>query len=105
MVGGDPGAAASFFSAAAQFLTPDGTEVSGRPAIAQLLGQLTSSDQLLEIRTGRTVLGAGVALCTQYWVRRSRHDRGERFEAASTARLVLAQEELRWQIVIAAPWG
>jgi ketosteroid isomerase-like protein len=106
LLGGDASAAAAYFSPSAQLLTPDGTALSGRDSIAELLRQLTSaSDQLLEIKTGRTLHVDRVALCTQYWARRSRRGGAGSFETASTARLVLAQSERRWQILIAAPWG
>jgi ketosteroid isomerase-like protein len=106
LLGGDARAAASYFAPSAQLLTPDGTALSGRDSIAELLGQLTSaSNQLLEIKTGRTLHVDQVALCTQYWALRSRRGAAVAFKTASTARLVLAQAERRWQILIAAPWG
>jgi hypothetical protein len=93
-------------SPTAALLTPEGTELSGPGSITELQARLTSSsDQQLEIKIGRTVLADRVVLCTQYWARRSRKGGAVSFGTASTARLVLAQEERRWQIVIAAPWG
>jgi ketosteroid isomerase-like protein len=106
LTGGDAEAAASYFSPVALFLTPDGTEVNGRRAIGGLLAQLTSSEQRLEIRRGRTVVNSPVALATQYWIRRSRRLDKERFEASSAARLVLTRSSAGiWEIVIASPWG
>lgn len=105
LLGGEVERAAAFFSPAAHFLTPDGTEVGGRTAIGEILEQLTSSEHELQIRTGRTLLADSVALCTQYWSRHSLAASKEGFEVASTARLVLAREEHRWQILIASPWG
>lgn len=105
LLAGDTTAAASCFSPLARFLTPDGTEVSGQSPIEQLLGQLVASDQRLEIRTGRIVRAGSVALCHQFWTRSSRITAVEGFKSATTARLVLAQHEEYWQIVIAAPWG
>lgn len=106
LLGGDVAAATAYFGAEARFLSADGTELNSRRSIAALLGQLTStSDQLLEIRSGRTVVADRVALCTQYWTRSATSPDAERFQVASTARLVLAREERRWQILIVAPWG
>lgn len=105
LVGGDTEVAASCFAPLGRFLTPDGTEVSGQSPIGQLLGQLVSADQRLEIRTGRIVRAGSVALCNQFWTRSSRAAAVERFESATTARLVLERGEEHWQIVIAAPWG
>lgn len=105
LLAGDAVAAAAYFSPAARFLTPDGTEVSGRSSIGELLGQLVSSNQVLEIRTGRLLQADSVALCTQYWTRLSRDTRMEPFELASTAKLVLQRAKRDWQILIAAPWG
>ncbi|MBA3866366.1 MAG: DUF4440 domain-containing protein [Solirubrobacterales bacterium] len=105
LLAGDAVAAAAYFSPLARFLTPDGTEVSGRSSIAELLEQLVSSNQVLEVRTGRTLRADSVALCTQYWTRLSRDTRVAPFELASTAKLVLQRGERDWQILIAAPWG
>jgi ketosteroid isomerase-like protein len=105
LLGGDAATAASYFSPAAQLVTPDGTELTGRASIGELLAQLTSPDQQLEIRMGRTLRADSVALCTQYWRRCAKYSPAESFEAVSTARLVLARAERRWQILIAAPWG
>jgi ketosteroid isomerase-like protein len=102
---GDPGAAADHFAADAQLLTPDGTQVTGRASILGVLGQLTAAEQKLEIKIGRTVSSGTVALCTQYWTRRSRTPSPQRFEANHVAKLVLALGSDGWQIVIASPWG
>jgi len=102
---GNVEAASSYFSPLARLLTPDGTEVCGYPAIGDLLAQLVTPDQRLEIRTGRIVRAGSVALCNQFWTRGSRSTAGEGFESTSTARLVLEREHESWQIVIAAPWG
>lgn len=105
LLGGDATAAAAYFSTTAKLLTPDGTELSGRDAIAELLTQLIAPDQQLQILAGRTTATDTVALCTQYWTRTSRSLPSEGFESHSTARLMLTRTEQRWQIVIAAPWG
>jgi ketosteroid isomerase-like protein len=104
LLGGDASAAANHFASDAQLLTPDGTQIGGRPSIYRLLGQLTDSEPELEIKAGRTVVAGDIALCTQYWKRSSRIAAGEPYEAAHVARLVLARREERWQIVIASPW-
>jgi uncharacterized protein (TIGR02246 family) len=104
MLAGDHDAAASYFAPDALILTPDGTEVRGRAAIGRLLGQLTSAGPQLEIRTGRTAVAAEVALCTQFWRRLAGGGGAGRFEAQTTARLVLVQSGGRWQIAIAMPW-
>jgi ketosteroid isomerase-like protein len=105
LLDGDADAAATYFSPLARMATPDGTEVSGRAAIGQLLGQLVTPDQRLEIRTGRLLRADSVALCNQSWKRSSRAVAVEGFESASTARLVLQRCDGAWQILIAAPWG
>jgi ketosteroid isomerase-like protein len=105
LVGGDARGAASFFSPLSRFLTPDGTDVTGRTSITELLAQLIAPGHRLEIRTGRILRADSVALCTQYWKRTSRGTQVERFESASTARLVLHRTEARWEIAIASPWG
>jgi ketosteroid isomerase-like protein len=105
LVGGDAETATSYFSPLARLLTPDGTEVSGRSPIGQLLNQLVTPDQRLEIRTGRILRAGSVALCNQFWTRSSRAAAGEGFESATTARLVLQRDREDWQIMIAAPWG
>jgi ketosteroid isomerase-like protein len=98
----DPRAAVAHLCADARLVTPDGTEVCGREAIAAILSQLTSSDRALEIRAGRTVACEGLALCTQHW-RWGEVDAEER--PASAARLVLARRGGAWRIAIACPWG
>ena len=105
LLDGDTELAASCFSPLARLLTPDGTEISGRSAIGQLLGQMVTPDQRLQIRTGRILRADSVALCNQFWTRSSRAVAVEGFERTSTARLVLQRCEEHWQIMIAAPWG
>lgn len=105
LLGGDASAASAYFAPGARLLTPDGTAVSGRPAITGVLAQLTSSNQKLEIKIGRTLQTEAVALATQYWKRTSNATKVEPFERLTTATLVLRREGERWQILIAAPWG
>jgi hypothetical protein len=106
MLDRDPRAAAACFSANARILTADGTEVSGRESVLAVLRQITSSEQGLEIRIGRSVVAVGVASCSQFWRRSSPGGGagGGRYESATAARLVLARSGVRWEIVIAAPW-
>jgi ketosteroid isomerase-like protein len=104
LIAGDAAAAAVLFSNEGICLSRDGTEVRGRGAIGALLAQLTSSEHRLQVRLGRTVLGGGVALSTQFWTRRSKSRGREGFEAQSTARLVLGVDGGRWRILIASPW-
>jgi ketosteroid isomerase-like protein len=104
MLAGDHRGAAECFSAAARILTADGTEVRGRAAIEALLRQLTTSEQELEIRIGRSVVAEGVASCTQFWRRGGSGSTGGGHEEATVARLVLARTGSGWQIVIAIPW-
>jgi hypothetical protein len=56
-----------------------------------VLAQLTAAEAKLEIRTGRTVSSGAVALCTQYWTRRSRDLSRERFGDSRSAKLVLVR--------------
>lgn len=105
LLGGDPTAAAAYFAEAGQILTPDGTQVSGRRPILAVLGQLTSGEPQLEIRSGRTVVADGVALSTQFWTRSTRTPPSEVFEANSVARFVLVRKAQAWEIAIAAPWS
>ncbi len=132
LLAGDATSAASHFSTIGHCLTPDGTAIFGRPAIAALLAQLTASDHRLEIHAGRTIVADSVAallaqidtidrrlerharhltvaeelaLCTQYWTRSSAPASPERFRVRTTARFLLVREERTWQIAIASPWG
>jgi uncharacterized protein (TIGR02246 family) len=105
LLGGDPAAAADYFTSDGQLLTPDGTQVAGRASILGVLSQLTAAEPRLEIKAGRTVSSGAVALCTQYWKRSSRDLSRERFEVDHVAKLVLVREADCWQIVIASPWG
>jgi ketosteroid isomerase-like protein len=98
----DPRAAASCLAADARILSADGTELAGREQAFELLHQITTSAQVLEIRVGRCVVAGGVALCTQYWRRRTPGPGGH--DASTIARLVLARSGGSWQIVIASPW-
>jgi hypothetical protein len=94
-----PRVAAGYFSRSGAILTPDGTVMVGRGAITEVLGQLTASEQVLEIHVGRVVVNEDVALAIQYWRRRSRgHD------SSTVARMVLTRSGARWEIVIANPW-
>lgn len=132
LLGGDATAATSYFSATGHCLTPDGTEISGRRAIGELLAQLTASDHCLEIHAGRTLVADSIAdllaqlsaidrrlelharrltvaeelaICTQYWTRSSGPASPESYRVTTTARLLLVREERAWQIAIASPWG
>jgi uncharacterized protein (TIGR02246 family) len=105
MLNRDPRSAADCFSPGASMLTADGTEVSGREAVEAVLRQMTSSEQGLEIRVGRTVVAGTVALCTQFWRRGGRSPVAGGYQDAMAARLVLARSDARWEIVIAAPWS
>ena len=96
----DPAGAAGHLSPGACILTADGTEVLGRAAVREVLAQITSSGQELEILLGRTVVCGDLALAVQYWRRRS-----SGFDESTAARLVLAREGGRWAIAIASPWG
>jgi ketosteroid isomerase-like protein len=102
---GDAAAAVGCFSPQGRLLTPDGTEVAGRAAVSSVLAQLVGSEVRLEIRHGRTISSAGIALATQFWKRSAPQDGAERFEQASRATLVLGQEPTGWTIMIASPWG
>jgi ketosteroid isomerase-like protein len=105
MLNRDPRSAAGCFSPGASILTADGTAVSGREAVEAVLRQITSSEQGLEIRIGRTVVAEGVASCTQFWRRGGRGAGNGGYEDATAARLVLARSGGgSWKIVIASPW-
>jgi ketosteroid isomerase-like protein len=97
----DPQAAAAALAHDACLITPGGTEVVGREQIGAVLSQLTASSQRLEIRSGRTVVRGGVALCTQLW---RRGGQGSDYRYSTMARLVLAQVRGGWKIVIVSPW-
>lgn len=105
LIRGNAAGAAAHFSPLARLLTPDGTELAGHSAIAELLDQLVTADHKLEIRTGRVLRADSIALCQQYWKRSSRGGAVERYETSSTARLVMQRQDECWQIMIAAPWG
>lgn len=101
----DAAGATSYFLSSAKLMTPDATEVKGRPAIHGVLSQLTTSEQELEIRQGRTIQLAEVALCAQYWRRGSKRSSPECFQMSSSAHLVLCRVGEGWKIAIADPWG
>ncbi len=98
----DPRAAAACLTADARVLSADGTELAGREQAFELLSQITSSKQALEIRIGRCVVAGGVALCSQYWRRSTPGPGGH--DSSTIARLVMVRGGARWQIVIASPW-
>jgi hypothetical protein len=104
MLEGDARAAATYFSPAGAILTADGTAVSGRDRVAQVLVQITGAAQELRIGVGQTVVCDEVALCTQFWRRSSDGPGASSYRGSSTARLVLRRGR-RWEIVIASPWG
>jgi ketosteroid isomerase-like protein len=104
MLAKDPRAAAACLSTGARILTADGTEVSGSDNVLAVLHQITSSEQSLEIRLGRTIVSDGVASSTQFWRRIGRDPTSGGYEGTTAARLVLARLDGRWRIVIANPW-
>lgn len=104
LLGRDAATAASYFSPGGRILTADGTEVVGREGIAEVLAQIASAWTELEIRVGTTVVGEGVALCTQFWRRSAPGRDGDTFDSQTTARLVLVWRSEAWRIMIAAPW-
>lgn len=99
----DAKGAASHLAPDGCILTPDGTEVVGRAAAGEVLAQIVTSGQELEIRLGRTVARGDLALSTQFWRRRSNGE-AEDFDDSTLARLVLARKAGRWSIAIACPW-
>jgi ketosteroid isomerase-like protein len=102
LLAGDPRGAASCLAANATVLSADGTELAGREQAFELLSQITSSEQELEIRIGRCVVADGIALATQYWRRSTPGPGGH--SSSTIARLVMVRRGPRWQIVIASPW-
>jgi ketosteroid isomerase-like protein len=105
LLAGDVDVAAADFGPDGRLLTPDGTEVCGRPSIAQVLGQLTGSDTQLKITLGRTVKAGDAALCIQYWALSSEAPDTGPFARTFTATLVLRREPEHWAIRTAASWG
>ena len=132
LLAGDATSAASHFSTTGHCLTPDGTAIFGRPAIAALLAQLDrlrlppgihagctivadsvaallaqidTIDRRLERHARHLTAAEELALCTQYPTRSSAPASPERFRVRTTARFVLVREERAWQIAIASPWG
>lgn len=100
LLAGDVGAAARCIDPRGSMLTADGTEVSGRAGIVEILEQIAASKAGLRIRLGRTLRVGPVAMATQIW---DRDISGS--TSSSTARLVLHESAGRWSILIAAPWG
>jgi ketosteroid isomerase-like protein len=99
----DVPAALGYFADEARLLTADGTEVSGRDAIGDVLADLLDDCRGLEITPGRTIVTGDVALCTQSWNLLTADDTS--YVRGTKATLVLHRIDERWQIVIAAPWG
>lgn len=100
----DPQAGASYFSDSGILVTPDGTGVSGRRRIREVLEQVTASDLDLRIATGKVLVANDLALCQQIWSRSSRSAPIEEFCLTSKASLVLARPGSQWKIQMATPW-
>ncbi len=105
LVGGDASAAAAYFAPGAQFVTPDGTQVTGRDSILALLVQLTAAEQRLESGPGGRWRRTRSPSAPSSGAAARRSPRADCFRALSTARLVLARGAGGWETVIADALG
>lgn len=85
-------------------ITPDGTAVHGREAIAGILAQLIAARVEVSIDVAAMLEAGDVALAHQRWRIRSGGS-GAVFETSARPTLVLRRLESRWKLAVAAPWG
>jgi ketosteroid isomerase-like protein len=104
--GGDRHAAVSHLARDACFVTPDATVVRGRPDIAEILGQLTSTGMELGVEPLCSALVAGnTAVSPERWTVSSEAEGGERLVQTFLSRSIMVRVEGDWKLLILAPWG
>jgi ketosteroid isomerase-like protein len=85
-------------------VTPDGTAMHGREAIAGVLAQLIDARAEVAVEVTAVLRAGDVALAHERWQIRSGGSEGE-FVRSTRPTLVLRQVESRWKLAVAAPWG
>lgn len=101
---GDLDLACAYFTREACLVTPDGTTVSGRRAIAGILGQLIDARARVSVQLAAVLAAGDVALAHEQWNIRSGVN-GAAITRESKPTLVLQRVDSRWKLAIAAPWG
>jgi ketosteroid isomerase-like protein len=97
-------AAIACFSRDACLVTPDGTAVHGREAIAGVLAQLIDARAEVSMDVAAVLTAGDVALAHEHW-RISSGGSGAEFVRSTRPTLVLRRLESRWKLAVAAPWG
>jgi ketosteroid isomerase-like protein len=101
----DPEAAGACLSGGGCLLTPDGTEVCGKPQVREVLAQLAAIHTEIRIELGRVLSTGATAVGSQQWTLCSKGSPSKPFEQTHAAVLVLAREQQGWRVSIVAPWG
>ncbi len=101
----DPIRAAACFAKDGRLLTPDGTELTGRLAIAEVLRQLQGTSLRLTLEPGRILHSGPLALSVHRLVLSSAARGVEPFERTFTCSLALRDDGARWWVQLAAPWS
>jgi ketosteroid isomerase-like protein len=101
----DPIRAAACFAKDGRLLTPDGTEMTGRLAIAEVFRQLEGTSLRLTLEPGRITSSGPLALSVHRLVLSSAAKGVEPFERAFACCLTLRDDGTRWWIQLAAPWS
>jgi len=85
-------------------VTPDGTAVHGREAIAGVLAQLIDARAEVSIELAAVLAAGDVALAHEHW-QISSGSPGAELVRSTRPTLVLRRVESQWKLAVAAPWG
>jgi uncharacterized protein (TIGR02246 family) len=103
--GGDLHGASTCFTREGCLITPDGTAVHGREAIAGVLAQLIARRTEIEIDRVVVRRAGDVALASGRVTMRSDGPEGTRFVQACDPTMVIHRVEGHWKLAVIAPWG
>ncbi|HYJ22012.1 MAG TPA: hypothetical protein VEW07_08330 [Solirubrobacterales bacterium] len=101
----DRPAAVACFSVEGRLLTPDGTEVTGRGPIGEVLEQLFLTHPLVLAQAGRTIVADSAALAAQCWTTGFQTADKSLSQEVHTSTLLLGKISATWRVLVAAPWG
>lgn len=101
---GDLDGARGCFTRDAVLVTADGTGITGREAIGDILAQLIAGGTRISIEVSAVLSAGDVALAHQRWLFRLRGAIGPHDQSARPT-LVLRCVESQWKLAVAAPWG